>query len=420
MKIILSHPTGNTFFRALAKTLLNDKLLLEFDTSIATFERGLLGKIARLGLFSELNRRSYDTSLQPYTNIFPYFEFGRMLSARFKLYKLLKHESGIFCVDNVYRKHDAFVAKRIKRLKTGIEQVGIYAYEDGALQSFTQAKLKGMPCIYDLPIAYWEYGRKLLSEEVERYPNWKKTMGGGVSDSPEKLNNKVKELELADYVVCPSHFVINSLPEWVKNKKIILSPFGTPLNSLQTSNYKKEYNTSNKLKVLFVGSMSQRKGLADLFEAFKLLNNPNVELIVMGSLQEDISFYRSEYAHFRYEPGRPHHEVLELMRNCDVFCLPSIVEGRALVMQEAMSQGLPIIITPNTGGEDLVIEGETGFLVPIRSPQAIAEKIEWFAQHRDAIPTMGENARLHAAKYTWEGYGRTIVEHVETWHAASR
>jgi glycosyltransferase involved in cell wall biosynthesis len=78
-------------------------------------------------------------------------------------------------------------------------------------------------------------------------------------------------------------------------------------------------------------------------------------------------------------------------------------------MQEAMSQGLPLIITPNTGGADLIIEGETGFLVPIRSPQAIAAKISWFLENRKAIPEMGRRAQLRAAEYTWKDYGEKIV-----------
>jgi glycosyltransferase involved in cell wall biosynthesis len=187
----------------------------------------------------------------------------------------------------------------------------------------------------------------------------------------------------------------------------IVSPFGSPTSTVRVE---KKTNKTDALRVLFVGSMGQRKGLGDLFEAMHLLNSKNIELIVLGSLLAPMEFYINEYAAFIYEQGRPHDKVLELMRTCDVFCLPSIVEGRALVMQEAMSQGLPIIITPNTGGEDLVMEGETGFLVPIRSPQAIAEKIRWFDEHRDAIPEMGEKARLHAANYTWEQYGKTIVE----------
>jgi glycosyltransferase involved in cell wall biosynthesis len=66
-----------------------------------------------------------------------------------------------------------------------------------------------------------------------------------------------------------------------------------------------------------------------------------------------------------------------------VLVLPSIVEGRALVQMEAMSCGLPIVVTPNAGAADLVEEGRTGFLVPIRAPEVLAERIGWIADHRD-------------------------------------
>ena len=62
------------------------------------------------------------------------------------------------------------------------------------------------------------------------------------------------------------------------------------------------------------------------------------------------------------------------MQDHDALILPSIIEGRALVQQEALSCGLPIITTPNAGGADLIEEGMTGHLVPIRSPEIIAEK----------------------------------------------
>jgi glycosyltransferase involved in cell wall biosynthesis len=141
----------------------------------------------------------------------------------------------------------------------------------------------------------------------------------------------------------------------------------------------------------------------------KLLKRSDIELVVMGSLIGSMDFYRQQLPDFTYMPNRPHAEVLALMRSCDVFCLPSIVEGRALVMQEAMSQGLPLIITRNTGGADLIKEGYTGFLVPIRSPEAIAAKLNWFLENRSIIPAMGRMAQRYAAEYTWEGYGSNVV-----------
>ena len=61
-------------------------------------------------------------------------------------------------------------------------------------------------------------------------------------------------------------------------------------------------------------------------------------------------------------------KVREIMKEHDALILPSIIEGRALVQQEALSCGLPIIVTPNAGGEDLIEKGITGYIVPIRSP----------------------------------------------------
>jgi glycosyltransferase involved in cell wall biosynthesis len=164
-----------------------------------------------------------------------------------------------------------------------------------------------------------------------------------------------------------------------------------------------------KVRFLFAGALSQRKGLADLFAAMKLVDSADAELVVMGSPILPMQFYRNEFPGFTYEPPRPHDAVLQLMASCDVLVLPSIVEGRALVQQEAMACGLPLIVTRNAGGEDLIVEGETGFLVPAGAPEAIAQRIEWFLQNRDKLPGMREAARLKAAKLTWVAYGDQIL-----------
>jgi len=172
----------------------------------------------------------------------------------------------------------------------------------------------------------------------------------------------------------------------------------------------KTYTThSDPVRILFAGAPTQRKGLADLFAAMKLVGTKEAELVVMGSPILPLDFYRSECPEFIYEPPRPHAGVLRLMRSCDVLVLPSIVEGRALVQQEAMACGLPLIVTRNAGGEDLIVEGKTGFLVPAGAPAAIAEKIIWFLQNRPQYPAMSAAARAKAAELTWPDYGDKIL-----------
>jgi len=411
MKILVAHPTGNRNVRAVISSFADAGLLSKFRTTLAVDPSNSLIKLMPDNIREEFMRRSYpiDSEL---IETHPFLELARNILPKIGFKKAVEHEVGFACIQNVYKDFDKTTATYLNNLHSKEGLNAVYAYEDGALQTFVQAKALGITCIYDLPIAYWETLRTLIKEESLRMPSWKQTLGGGIKDSQEKIDRKTRELELADVVVGPGKFVLNSLPVWAAGKALISSPFGSPKAIFP---FDKEPTSSKKegpLRVLFVGSLGQRKGLGDLFQAIKMLDSNKVELIIMGSLLAPMEFYKSELPSFTYEKGRPHHKVLELMQTCDVFCLPSIVEGRALVMQEAMSQGLPLLITPNTGGEDLVIEGKTGFIVPIRSPEAIAEKLNWYIENRENTKLMGLEAIKHSATYTWKGYGDTIVEQV--------
>ena len=404
-RLLFSHPTGNANVRAALVGLLETGILEEFHTSIATYPGNFwdLPEHSRWG--REFKRRAFDERLRPITVQHPSRELGRMLASRLKLHRLVRHESGPFCVDAIYRTQDRLAARRLRDRPR--QFTGVYTYEDGALETLKAAEEMNLNRVYDLPIAYWQTLRQLLTEEAERLPAWKLTLGGGVGDSEEKLERKTREIELAEMVVCPSHFVARSLPDAVrKDKKVVIAPFGSPPSGQREFDFDPP---EKKLRILFAGAMTQRKGLADLLTAMRQLKRNDVELVVMGSPHAPMEFYRREFGDFVHEPNRPHSEVLGLMRRCDVFCLPSIVEGRALVMQEAMSQGLPLIITPNTGGEDLVEEGVTGFLVPIRRPDAIAEKIAWFADHRRELREMSLAAQARASQLTWTTYGNAIA-----------
>ena len=94
----------------------------------------------------------------------------------------------------------------------------------------------------------------------------------------------------------------------------------------------------------------------------------------------------------------------------DALVLPSIVEGRALVQQEALSCGLPILVTTNTGGEDLVEEGVTGQLVPIRSPEKIAEAISSMLANRKNRDEIQKLCQKKAREYTWANYAQNIID----------
>jgi glycosyltransferase involved in cell wall biosynthesis len=414
MSVALLHPTGNRNLRAVLTALDQAGLLAEFGTTVAADPSARWLPLLPGGLRNEWLRRTFPVNpARVWTH--PWREAARLILPRLGWQGIVRHEQGWACVDKVYQDLDRAAARRLRRTQSGRGVKAVYAYEDGAASLFTEATALGVSRVYDLPIAYWETGRRLMTEEAERLPAWTQTLGGGIGDSGAKLARKTRELEMADLVVCPSKFVADSLPAWARNKPIVLAPFGSPPpmaaeQAAKSEEQRAERQAASKpLRVLFAGSMGQRKGLGDLFAAIRMLKRSNVELVVMGSLLAPMEFYRKELPDFTHESGRPHDQVLALMRSCDVLCLPSIVEGRALVLQEAMSQGLPLLITPNTGGEDLIEEGRTGFLIPIRCPELLAEKIAWCADHGDAVREMGRAARMKASQYTWHRYGATVV-----------
>lgn len=402
--ILLTHPFGNANVRAVLAALDAAGRLAKFITTLGWSNGSPLLDALPANLRAEMVRRGYDL---PHYKIktHPSREIVRLLAARLNQRWLTKHETGWASIDRVWRQLDQFAANYLRKNHQRLKIDAVYAYEDCAERSFETAGQLGMRCLYDLPIAYWETAQRLLREEARRYPDWEPTLGG-TQDSDEKLARKSRELELAETVICPSAFVLDSLPEKVRlSKNCIIAPFGSPQVDASQSSPASE----GRLRVLFAGALSQRKGLADLFAAMKLVRSKEIELVVMGSLILPMAFYRKEFADFVYETPRPHAGVLRLMRSCHVLVLPSIVEGRALVQQEAMACGLPLIVTRNAGGEDLIIEGETGFLVPAGDPETIAEKIDWFLENRDQLPGMSSAARAKAAELTWPAYGQIIL-----------
>jgi len=403
MKLLVSHPTGNTFVRALLESAYEENVLESFHTTIAYRNSNWTEKLIPSKIRKQYQRRDYpipDSLIRRH----PFRETVRLLAAKVGLSKLTKHESGWASLDEVYNELDRKTAKALM----DSDADHLHCYEDGALECFKIAKRLGISRSYELPIAHWKTMRELLSAEAERRPEWAPTLVA-TNDSDEKLARKDEELSLAETIVLPSKFVLESLPQNIcKEKTCLIAPFGTP--KTERNNDREDLSNPQKIRFLFAGSMGQRKGLGDLLEAFSKIRRKDVELILMGTPLMEMEFYRKQFDGFTYEPTRSHKEVLKLMQTCHVLVLPSIVEGRALVMQEAMSQGMVLLATANTGGEDLVIEGKTGFMVSVGDPTSIEERIHWFADHRDKLVEMGRYAQQHASTYTWKQYSKLILD----------
>lgn len=408
MKIIINHPTSNQNNRAVLKGLFSAGLLYKFYTTIAAFSGSLLHKMSKFGPFKEISRRRFDDELRTLTVTSPYREFTRLLSPKLGLKSLSKHETGLFSVDAVYQNLDKKVALTLKKeSRNGLD--AIYAYEDGAYNSFKVAKENNITCLYDLPIGYWKTARKLLKKEMEVWPEWKATLHG-FKDSDKKLKRKDMELALADHIFVASSFTAKTLedyPEKLANIHVI--PYGFP-EPVSHRNYNIE---KRPLKLLFVGGLSQRKGIANMFAAVNSLL-PNVELTIVGRKStNDCLALDNELKRHKWIPSLPHHQVLELMQVHDVLLFPSLFEGFGLVITEAMSQGTPVITTDRTAGPDLIEHDVNGWLVKAGSTQDLQECIIKLIENPEKIAEAGKKAIETARKRPWDVYGRELAEAIK-------
>lgn len=103
----------------------------------------------------------------------------------------------------------------------------------------------------------------------------------------------------------------------------------------------------------------------------------------------------------------PRSQIVEEFRWADVFLLPSLCEGSATAVYEALAAGLPVITTENTGS--VVRDGVEGFIVPVCDPEAIATAVRALADNPELRRSMSTNALLRAAEHTVESYGERLL-----------
>jgi glycosyltransferase involved in cell wall biosynthesis len=404
MKIALSHPTGNQFVRHALTALYDEGALSRFYTTIGWSDESVITKIAPPNLRKKLSRRSYPVPAKYIRNA-PIREF----------FRLAKPFGVTTSVDKVYFHLDRWVAGHLPRLKAQGEVTGVFAYEDGALNTFKVAHDLGLDRVYELPIGYWKAAQKMYVEETALQPEWISTLSG-LNDSPAKLERKDEELARADAVICASSFTKSTLELYDGHEKIphvVVIPYGAPppikFSEVRTGR-------GPRLRLIFVGGLSQRKGLSYLFDAIAALGSA-VELTVIGKPVFDgpaPKVLENHLKNCRYIPSLPHGDILREMRQHDLFVFPSLFEGFALVLLEAMSQGLPCITTPNTAGPDIIDHGKDGFIVPIRDTAQIVACVEKVLADPALLIALKEAALAKAAELNWELYRTRLFKLVRS------
>ncbi len=266
------------------------------------------------------------------------------------------------------------------------------------LASIREAKKKGAIVIVEECGSCNKFQNEILSEEYAALGLTFKTI------TPEFIvQRELEEVNLADVVLCPSKHVARSfIANGIVSEKCKIIPYGVNLQLFTPSSTPKK-----AFQVLFVGSIGPRKGVIYFLKALQLLKNDyQIEGKIIGKIETGFeSVLRPFDDLFIHIERVPHHELVKHYNEASVFVFPSLDEGMAYVQLEAMASGLPIICTPNSGGDSVIEEGVDGFIVPIRDEVAISERIAMLYNNGELLTKMSVNAVKKAGNFTWDNYG---------------
>ncbi len=282
----------------------------------------------------------------------------------------------------------------------------VYAYRAAALPLFQKAKQLNLYKILEQYSAPTRIESELLREEHQRWPGWE-------APYPEpyvwqrRLDLEEQEWALADMIICPSLFVAGGLESLgVPPEKIKIVSYGVKISGYE-SRASRPWDGGRPLRALFVGKVNLGKGSQYLYQALKKLNSGRINTRFVGPVyfQNGPRRLLEKYGTLTGEVAR--NEVYGHYEWGDIFVLPSVCEGSAIVTYEALAAGLPVITTPNAGS--LVREGQDGFIIPIRDAESLAEKLQLLAGQPELLAWMSQNARQRAVDFSWQVYGEKLA-----------
>jgi len=230
-----------------------------------------------------------------------------------------------------------------------------------------------------------------------------------------KLDLKDEELQRAEVIVVPTTMVRKSIEQFLPvQAKFVLAPYGADASAEVKQWTARELQ--GPLQMIFVGSLGPRKGLHILFEALSKIPAHLYRLTLVGRWEQGFREWLTQRYPIDFEWTGPltSREVHAAYRRSQVLVFPSLAEGYALVIPEAMASGIPVITTERTAGVDLIQHGVEGWLVPAGNGDALREQIEQVMANRASLPEVGAAARRVTEWLSWEHYRQVLRQGVST------
>jgi len=302
--------------------------------------------------------------------------------------------------------HDFLVARQLPALKKFIDI--IHAWPQGALRTIHEAKRLGIPTVLERPNAHTRLAYEVVQKECDRIgvplpPGYEHAYNAAI------LKHEEEEFAEADALLCPSEFVVKTfMDQGFAREQLVRFIYGVDEKKFHPSD--KPRDPKAGLKMIFVGICAVRKGLHFALEAWlKSTASKGGRFLIAGDF---FPAYREKLAPMLAHPSVEvlghRNDIPELMRECDLFVLPSIEEGFGLVCTEAMASGcVPLASNACT---DLCKDMENSMVHPVGDVAALTEQITRFDQDRGLLAQMRAACLAAVPSFTWKAAGVSLLQ----------
>lgn len=399
-RLLIAHPGATSLLYPLVALLQRMDLEVRFETLFYDRPGDTLHRLARIlpaklgrTLARELGRRSHPDIDPARVATAPFSELLHIASAR-----LLSPATTASVLRWRNARFDRRIAGMIRRERPDF----FIGFDGSAEQSFTACRDSGTISLLYQAIGHLRSGLRTLTEERAASPEFSGVSFGDTSEA--WIARNTHEALLADRVVVPSEYVRDTMVENGRDcASIDLLPF--PIDVVRFTPATAPRN-DGKMRALFVGQIGLRKGVKYILEAARLLARPDIEIVLVGGIVDGSDWLKRYDGLYRHIANVPYAEMPDIFRAADVFVFPSLHEGSAMAVNEALASGLPSIVTPNAGA--IVRDGIEGFVVPLRDVSAIADRLARLADDGELRRRMAAAARTRAETHDAAAYAARL------------
>jgi glycosyltransferase involved in cell wall biosynthesis len=304
------------------------------------------------------------------------------------------------------RFHDRIVARWLERHAAEIELV--HGWPLASLQTMRVAKRHGIPFLLERPNAHTAYAYQSTAEECRRLGIQLPTAHDHHFNR-DFLDQEEKEYEMADYLLCPSHFVADTFKErGFAAGRLLHHHYGFDETRFQPG--QQNAAEDRGLVMIHVGACEPRKGLHYALQAWldSGAARRGTFIICGGFIPGYAEKLRTLLDHPSVQVLGHRNDIPELMQSSDLFVLSSVEEGSALVTYEAKGAGCVLMVSDGAGA--VCKHGVDAMLHPMRDVDTLASQIRLLDQDRDLLRRLRTASIASSTTLRWENAGARLAE----------